>query len=1296
METIEQRIIKLYEDGINYQLNNKEKNKYEYNEENTIKNHDEFISILENKKGVSIITGSNGIGKTYLMKLINSRFNKANRKTALLELKKYNNLSEVKSEILDEHEIVIFDGLDEINVNIMEEVINYIFKIDNKKVIVSSRKDFLQKNNMMSTTYNVYEIMPIEKHKVEEILKSRNIDNSNVEDIRNLLKVPRFLIYIINNIEQINNMDKVNKYNILNLIIDNHFDTLNNRANTKIEKNIHKKILQSMALVMMMSGKTNLTIEEFTTFLSRINYLDIKNYILSKDIIESFLNNQLLLNDGEILQFENKELLEFLAAKEIIENDFSNSNLYKIVINEDEEIDPFWFNTIAYIVCKSEVYRKLILEYVYINIEKEDNLLNLLFNINFETEDNEYIVKICQKMIFQYTKLYQYLSYNDNYISNIIKFNYKCVLKKLSDILINIDFNSKIDEFNIVYINNILSIIDDILDNYITDDLSELDNLKKFLTINEEKIMNDNRFNVRYLTIYLKIMDVSNIDNILNLYIINNRLLSIILHECKMINKLKKLDDIINTYIMNYKDRFNKKVYFYMDDTLIKEFIIKNYNVTRIKKLLNNLNSDKDIASFLRFINNNIDILHKFDTETIIDIFNSKIVKRFLKVDSKSNIDFREEIMFDRRNGEAFERIIELCIKYNYILVADLANINLSNYITQYICELIIKKLLDNNNPIESIYDTLIRKELIFYVWKNDISNDKKSEYENEMKRLFPDLYKDYILMINKMKNKNYVDTENSLKKILEAKNIFYVIDKMYELTKNDSKYELIISDTIMKNTFKQIIDKINEYILNLEISKLQIKYNGKEKNYTLSYDFEFYSQAIYVLKKGNIDINKYNDKNIILLNNYNDELNVNYSDKDYILLLEYLNNEDSEGYIHFYLYEIIEKLKNKYMNELYDMIMEWTNKYDFDEYQINQFLSVIYEKIDNIDKTKLDKISEFREYKTCQDLLILLNIESEIVNRINYIKENLVYSGDLMSIEKNGNLEYSSGYYTNPLSKIDVKYISYIIDITEFAFKKYNEGDYFYFVKYILDMVTNFIKNNIKSLQIIPLIKKIVDLEKNNNNRYLFNMCNSIAKMKKTNVKQLGSVIAELNFIMESGLKKIYSYDELLNLVKEILGKNIFNDIKRMNFFELFRNKEGQLNKLNEQTFQFLIGYELNRILKSEGFNTEVIYESTGFDKKRSDIQLVSEGFIQNIVIETKLTENNDISNEDKIKQYINTTLRKYMQEFNSPKILFVLINQTQRPDTCNNKIKLINNNNDDFVLPVLIDLKSIFDSKK
>lgn len=613
MENIEQNIVKLYEDGINYQIINNEKNKYEYTKKNTIKNQVEFISLLKKRKGISIITGNNGIGKTYLLKLINAKFIEENKKTKLIELKKYNTLNEIENEILDEHEIIIFDGLDEININIIDNVISYIFSISNKKVIVSSRKDFLQKNNMLNVIYNVYEIMPIEEYKVKQFIEDLDMENLKTDNIMNLLKIPRFLLYIIDNIEQVKNLKKVNKYNILSLIIENHLDTLNSRANIKIEKHIHRKILQSTSLVMMMAGKTNLTIEEFITFLSRINYLDIKSYILNENIIESFLNNQLILNDGKILQFENKELMEFLAAKEIIENGISNEHLYKMVINEEKEIDSFWFNTITYLVCESKIYRKLILEYIYNNIEKQDNLINLLFNINFEIEDQEYAKIVSNKLIFQYTKLYQYLSYSDNSILNIISTNYKDIFKILIDILSKIDFRSSIDEFNVIYINNILSIIDNILEKYNPGQM-ELDCLKKFLVNNEKSIMNDRRFNVRYLTIYSKIMDIDAIDNLLNSETINNRLFSIILHECPVISRLQKLDNIINEYIINYKDRFEEEVYFYMDDTLIKEFIISNYNVTRINILLNKLNSDEDVASFLRFINsNNTDILDKFD-----------------------------------------------------------------------------------------------------------------------------------------------------------------------------------------------------------------------------------------------------------------------------------------------------------------------------------------------------------------------------------------------------------------------------------------------------------------------------------------------------------------------------------------------------------------------------------------------------------------------------------------------------------------------------------------------------------
>lgn len=147
------------------------------------------------------------------------------------------------------------------------------------------------------------------------------------------------------------------------------------------------------------------------------------------------------------------------------------------------------------------------------------------------------------------------------------------------------------------------------------------------------------------------------------------------------------------------------------------------------------------------------------------------------------------------------------------------------------------------------------------------------------------------------------------------------------------------------------------------------------------------------------------------------------------------------------------------------------------------------------------------------------------------------------------------------------------------------------------------------------------------------------------------------------------------------------------MKFLEIFRDKgTKKIKPLREETYQFLIGYELNRILNFKGFSTKVIFESMGIDKKRSDIQLVTEGFIQNIVIETKLSNNSDISNEDSIKSYINNTLQKYSSRFNSPKILFVIINQNYEIKTINKKIDLINKSKTNLVDVILIDLKDSF----
>ena len=122
------------------------------------------------------------------------------------------------------------------------------------------------------------------------------MNKENYKNIYNLLKIPRFLIHLLNVKDIVEEKSNINKFDLLEMIVNRHFDVVNERAAIKIETNIHKQILQSLALVMMMTGKSNLTMEEFTIFLSNINHLDIKSYILNKDIIESFLNNQILLN----------------------------------------------------------------------------------------------------------------------------------------------------------------------------------------------------------------------------------------------------------------------------------------------------------------------------------------------------------------------------------------------------------------------------------------------------------------------------------------------------------------------------------------------------------------------------------------------------------------------------------------------------------------------------------------------------------------------------------------------------------------------------------------------------------------------------------------------------------------------------------------------------------------------------------------------------------------------------------------------------------------------------------------
>lgn len=1297
MDYIEQDIDVLIKNKIDYK---KIDNINDKREQLEIRNIDEFFERIKNISGISIIIGYNGIGKTYLLEMLRKKFNLCNIKVDLIKFRDYANLASIKQAVESAQKYIIFDGVDEINSNILSDILQYVLSIKDKNVIISSRKDFAQKRNLIDIKYNVYELKPLESYKIDSVLENNGLNKQCYKNIYNLLKIPRFLTHLISVKENVKDTESINKFDLMEMMLKRHFGKLNERAAIKLEANIHKKILQSLALIMMMIGKSNLSMEEFTIFLSNINHLDIKSYILNKDIIESFLNNQILLNYNDLIAYENKEIMEFLAAKEIYENNFSNKDLFNIVtVEKNGEINTLWFNTISYLMSKSEVYYNLILEYIFNNMKNNDNLLDLLLIIDYKSDNKDIIMKNIETFIFQYTKLYQYMPFGDgaDNVLKILTVDIKQSFKNLTNIFIKSNSKTTLEKFDIIFINNTLSCLYYLVENYSFSKI-ETKKLRNYLVKHKIDFLQSDNFKVRYLHICLKLFEKEEIDNLFEIEI-DKRLLSIFLYDRNDWNKFDKIENHLNNYILNYKNRYDNNIF--IDDDLIAEFICKNYNTYKLKKLINNIKNENNITSFFRFLNSSKyqNLWVKLSKKSVTTSMYNKIIYKLMNEKSEHYNLIREEMIFEHRNLDALEKILELCLKYECITLDTLNSMNTtSNYTLRYLQEVIIKIILNNTENITMIYKMLNDKKIIFNVWKLDLDSEQRTKLESQIKKYFYNDYLEYKKVIAKFKNKEYVKVETTLEKFSSKKDIYYKIENIYNLINDEKKYFIINSNIILKNTLKSITKEIEKYVSKIDVAsktndvanKIYIK--RVTGSYRIDCDLYYYEQAIFILSKMKYDINEYNDTNIIFLNKNDDMYNLKYTDDNYKKLLSYITKKDSRPYVKYFLREIIEKLKKYNLNDLIQTLFKFIDCIKFNEYEINYILSFIINNIELLDEEEIKKLKKFRKYKICQDILIELGYKDEIKNRIDYIKKNLVFEGDLISAEEKSNFEYSSGSYTNSLCKMGYENKNYILELLSFMFEIYNTGDYYAFSSYILDMVIKYINNNIE-FNINDIIDFIIISERNNKNRYLYKICSSIASLKKIENSNILQTINNYNAIISNQNQKIYSYWDLYLAVKEILENNIFDDLKKMKFLEIFRDKDTKkIKPLREETYQFLIGYELNRILNFKGFSTKVIFEPMGIDKKRSDIQLVTEGFIQNIVIETKLSSNSDISNEDSIKSYINNTLQKYSNRFNSPKILFVIINQNYEIKTANKKIDLINKSNTNLIDVILIDLKDSF----
>lgn len=115
-------------------------------------------------------------------------------------------------------------------------------------------------------------------------------------------------------------------------------------------------------------------------------------------------------------------------------------------------------------------------------------------------------------------------------ISKILTVDIKLCLKNLTKSLVKNKIKEDLTDFDIIFINNTLSCINYLLEECLFTK-NEIKNLKNYLLKNEKNYLPSENFKVRYLHICLKIFETAEIDNLLENYNIDKRLLSIFLHD---------------------------------------------------------------------------------------------------------------------------------------------------------------------------------------------------------------------------------------------------------------------------------------------------------------------------------------------------------------------------------------------------------------------------------------------------------------------------------------------------------------------------------------------------------------------------------------------------------------------------------------------------------------------------------------------------------------------------------------------------------------------------------------------
>ena len=428
---------------------------------------DEYISI-DNllSEGFVCIVGEPGVGKSRLVDEL---------KKPIPEETYFSCSASVFNEksVSEDVEYCFIDALDEVEqakfYNTLRSIKQYKENFQKVKVFFSCRKHYVASfdKHFGAIDNLVYvELCRLNDTDVKSVIDvcseitKASIDKS--PKLKELLSIPRYLTFLLEYEKQrggCSNISELFEF-IIDRSIDNAIEKYSDISNTVSTKIIVQRALEKIAFVMEIARKDQISKDELYTILDSIKGNMTQMLLANFDLL--FFESRILKDTNGTLQFENTELQEYLAAKELCRQDNIESILYDIAAQKDlKHIYPNWYDVIPHITYSEDKIDTFV-NIIKLIVSYESNLESNAFDSLLRYVDASVLTVHQREELFtilfeHYLREPVYIRWN-NQILNLMQGCYS----------LNCDTKLKIhkaEQLNVIQLSNIAAVLEEISDN---------------------------------------------------------------------------------------------------------------------------------------------------------------------------------------------------------------------------------------------------------------------------------------------------------------------------------------------------------------------------------------------------------------------------------------------------------------------------------------------------------------------------------------------------------------------------------------------------------------------------------------------------------------------------------------------------------------------------------------------------------------------------------------------------------------------------------------------------------------